>query len=56
VKPTNNDVENNMYGITTESKQWADGYEFGFRSGYRVGVEDGYSLGYDTATEEVLSR
>lgn len=37
-------------------KQYALGYDCGFRDGYRVGIEDGYARGYDEATEALAAE
>jgi hypothetical protein len=42
-------------GITTETTEYARGYDAGFSCGYSIGVQDGWGLGWDAATKEVLS-
>jgi hypothetical protein len=45
------DIED-RYGITTDSKLYAAGYDEGFSCGYRVGVCDGWARGFDEGLEE----
>jgi hypothetical protein len=37
-------------------KQYARGYDHGFRDGYHVGVQDGFARGYDEGTEAMAAE
>jgi len=47
------DGAENRYGITTESKAYARGFDCGWAAGYRTGLWDGYARGWDDASKEL---
>jgi hypothetical protein len=38
--------------MTTKDKQFAAGYDEGFRCGYYYGLQDGWACGYDEGLKE----